>query len=177
MNTAASPGFGYQPSAPQNPAYQNPAWGTPNFYGMPYWHPYGMSRPVCIALMVLGFAFWWPIGLAMLAFGIASGRLGCRGRRAWKLQCRDNGQAPWDQWRQWYGNGNGGGDRTPPTGNRAFDDYRAETLRRLEEEQKEFGGFLDRLRFARDKQEFDQFMAERRNQPPAPPAPEPPHQG
>ncbi len=56
-----------------------------------------------------------------------------------------------------------------PSGNRAFDEYREETLRRLEDEQKEFKGFLDRLRQAKDKAEFDQFMAERRNRPaPAP---------
>ena len=36
---------------------------------------------------------------------------------------------------------------------------------RLEEEQREFRDFLDRLRFAKDKTEFDQFMAERRNRP------------
>ncbi len=53
----------------------------------------------------------------------------------------------------------------PSSGNRAFDDYRAETLRRLEEEQREFREFLERLRFAKDKTEFDQFMAERRNRP------------
>jgi hypothetical protein len=60
--------------------------------------------------------------------------------------------------------------RQPPSsGNRAFDEYRSETLRRLEEEQREFRDFLDRLRFAKDKTEFDQFMAERRNrQGPAP---------
>jgi hypothetical protein len=52
--------------------------------------------------------------------------------------------------------------RQPPsTGNRAFDEYRAEALRRLEDEQKEFTDFLERLRKARDKTEFDQFMAER----------------
>lgn len=49
------------------------------------------------------------------------------------------------------------------SGNRAFDDYRAETLRRLEEEQHEFRDFLDRLRRAKDRAEFDQFLAERRN--------------
>jgi len=54
------------------------------------------------------------------------------------------------------------------SGNRAFDDYRADTLRRLEEEQREFRDFLQRLRMAKDKSEFDQFMAERRNRP-APP--------
>ena len=50
----------------------------------------------------------------------------------------------------------------PSSGNHAFDDYRAETLRRLEEEQREFLQFLERLRHAKDKAEFDQFMAERR---------------
>jgi hypothetical protein len=49
------------------------------------------------------------------------------------------------------------------SGNRAFDEYRAATLRRLEEEQREFRDFLDRLRHAKDRAEFDQFMAERRN--------------
>jgi hypothetical protein len=44
----------------------------------------------------------------------------------------------------------------------AFDEYRRETLRRLEEEQKEFQEYLDRLRAAKDKSEFDQFMSERR---------------
>ncbi len=53
-----------------------------------------------------------------------------------------------------------------PSGNRAFDDYRTETLRRLEDEQREFRDFLDRLRHAKDKAEFDQFMAERRNRAP-----------
>ena len=48
------------------------------------------------------------------------------------------------------------------SGNRAFDEYRQETLRRLEEEQREFQEFLTRLRMAKDKAEFDQFMAERR---------------
>jgi len=59
------------------------------------------------------------------------------------------------------------------SGNRAFDEYRDETLRRLEDEQREFLEFLDRLRHAKDKGEFDQFMAERRSYretpPPAPP--------
>ena len=53
------------------------------------------------------------------------------------------------------------------TGNHAFDEYRADALRRLEEEQKEFTEFLERLRKARDKTEFDQFMAERGNKPKA----------
>jgi hypothetical protein len=51
------------------------------------------------------------------------------------------------------------------SGNRAFDEYREQTLKRLEEEQREFREFLERLRFAKDREQFDQFMSERRNQP------------
>ena len=56
------------------------------------------------------------------------------------------------------------------TGNSAFDEYREETLRRLQEEQADFEGFMERLRKAKDKSEFDQFMNERRrpNQGPEP---------
>src|SRR5262249_61095473 len=58
---------------------------------------------------------------------------------------------------------------TPPSGTLSlddalpisFDEYREETLRRLEEEQREFRDFLARLRMAKDKAEFDQFMADR----------------
>jgi hypothetical protein len=35
-------------------------------------------------------------------------------------------------------------------------------LRRLEEEQRQFTEYLERLRRAKDKAEFDQFMAEMR---------------
>ena len=56
----------------------------------------------------------------------------------------------------------------PSSGNRAFDEYRADTLRRLEEEQVEFRNFLDRLRHAKDKEEFDAFMAQHRPRPTPP---------
>ena len=41
--------------------------------------------------------------------------------------------------------------------------------------QPQFREFLDQLRFAKDKAEFDDFLRNRR--PPAPPAPEAPAQG
>lgn len=47
------------------------------------------------------------------------------------------------------------------TGNSAFDAYKADTLARLEREQHDFETFLGRLREAKDKAEFDQFMEER----------------
>jgi len=105
-----------------------------------------------IALLVLGFIIWWPLGLATLAYLIWSGRMGC-----WKRGevTRWSASEPFREAANWW--------RQPPSsGNRAFDEYRVETLRRLEEEQREFREFLDRLRFAKDKTEFDQFMAERR---------------
>lgn len=48
-----------------------------------------------------------------------------------------------------------------PSGNAAFDAYRAELLDRLEQEQVAFDGFLERLRTAKDKSEFDDFMEAR----------------
>jgi hypothetical protein len=129
-----------------------------------------MGRAAGIALTILGFLLWWPVGLATLFYFIGSGRMGCWGRRNRAAQ-RDNTSqqdqvAPWNAVRDWaLGTGRPLAS-TPSSGNRAFDDYRAETLRRLEEEQNEFGAFLDRLRFAKDKSEFDAFMAERRKSSP-----------
>mgnify|MGYP000211559653 CR=1 FL=1 len=59
------------------------------------------------------------------------------------------------------------------SGNAAFDEYRAETLKRLEEEQAEFKGFLEQLRVAKDRAEFDAFMNDRRRRSEAPPPPAP----
>ena len=120
-----------------------------------------LGKPAWIALLVLGFWAWWPIGLAILAFTIWSGRMGCgyHGYGHWQHKMeRMQRKMDWMRARMV------GGPWAPPSsGNRAFDDYRSETLRRLEEEQREFRDFLERLRFAKDKTEFDQFMTERRN--------------
>jgi hypothetical protein len=53
-------------------------------------------------------------------------------------------------------------NHSPANGSSAFDEYRAETLRRLEREQGEFQEFVEHLRMAKDKAEFDQFVTERR---------------
>lgn len=132
-----------------------------------------IGKPAWIAAMVLGFVIWWPIGLAILAFILWSGRMGCHhGRYSSEMRER------WARFRQFgCGSRNGGerGYRSGPgySGNSAFEEYKAETLKRLEDEQKEFLDFLYRLRSAKDKAEFDQFMAERRSRP----APEPRDEG
>ncbi|MBX6327550.1 MAG: DUF2852 domain-containing protein [Pseudolabrys sp.] len=145
------------------------------------------GKPAWIALIVLGFWVFWPLGLAILIFTIWSGRMGCgyhasygdyeRWQQHWQHKMeRLQRKLDWMRSRISGDSSGGGMWRGPSSGNRAFDEYRAETLRRLEEEQREFREFLDRLRMAKDKAEFDQFMAERRRRQ-GPETPQPSAQG
>ena len=95
-----------------------------------------------IAAMVLSFIFFWPLGLVLLAYMIWSKRMftGCSKRPHTRHQVRHAFKS---------------------SGNSAFDAYKAETLRRLEDEQEAFEAFLQRLRDAKDKSEFDDFMDDR----------------
>lgn len=99
-----------------------------------------------IIAMILGFVLAWPLGLAILGYMIWSKRMfgTCHARRHHGMTRthRRHGLAP--------------------SGNSAFDAYRAETLKRLEDEHTEFMAFLEKLREAKDKAEFDQFMDQRR---------------
>jgi hypothetical protein len=119
------------------------------------------GRPAWIAVMVLGFILFWPIGLAILAYLLWSGRMGC-GRHGEMSRWQQRMSDKWDRNVERWGREMRG---FQSSGNRAFDEYREETLTRLEEEQREFRAFLDRLRKAKDKEEFDQFMADRRSRP------------
>ena len=194
MTTAANQsGYG-------NPGMGGSPWGAAPGPGAPwgypgnspggtnwYWYSRSANRPLWIVATILGFLFWWPVGLAVLFFTIGSRRMGCWGYSRYDGSQSGGYQAGWQggpppwvvlkrQWKQqmreWC-RGQAGpqtqAQAQPTSGNRAFDEYRAETLRRLEEEQKEFGAYLDRLRFAKDKAEFDQFMNELRQRPSAPP--------
>lgn len=123
-----------------------------------------LPKPIWIGAAVLGFALYWPVGLAILGYIIWSRKMGCwsYGRHArWNHEMREAAE-------RWVGCGGRGPGRS--SGNRAFDQYRAETLRRLEDEQRELHEFLDRLRFAKDKAEFDEFLDARRNRPPEAPS-------
>ncbi len=135
-----------------------------------------IGKPAWIAVVIVSFVLAWPLGLVVLGYLIGSGRMGCwtnRRGEAWQPRM-DRMQ---ERAAQWWGqataagpsSGSGGGPGGGPTsGNRAFDEYRVETLRRLEQEEREFKEFLDRLRQAKDKAEFDQFMTEMRRRPDAP---------
>ena len=123
-----------------------------------------IGRPAWIAAMVLGFVVFWPVGLTILAYMLWSGRMTCGwhgDRRRWKSRFAER----FDRARARVEDEVRGFSRGYSSGNKAFDDYREATLKRLEEEEREFRSFLDRLRQAKDKSEFDQFMAERRDRP------------
>jgi hypothetical protein len=141
-----------------------------------------------VILMILGFMCWWPLGLIILGYLIARRRYGYwehpmfAWNGPWGGSCGTNGGS--ERWERkmahaqekmervrskmerftgrgdWFGGGAGAS-----SGNSAFDDYRTETLKRLEDEQREFKEFLGRLRFAKDRAELEKFMTERRERP------------
>ena len=102
-----------------------------------------------IAIMVLGFVFFWPVGLGILFYMIW-------GKQMFAKSCRARG-------RSMHAMHRAGFSAMRSSGNTAFDAYKEDTLRRLEDEQQQFETFLERLRAAKDKAEFDQFMDERAN--------------
>jgi hypothetical protein len=102
------------------------------------------GRLAWIAAMVLGFIVLWPVGLAILAYMIWSKRMFKRSSCASRRDAHMSFNRAFST-----------------SGNTAFDAYKAETLRRLEDEQVAFESFLQRLREAKDKSEFDNFMDDR----------------
>lgn len=99
--------------------------------------------PLGIAAVVLGFLVWWPLGFAVLAYILWGGsvdQLLTDGIEELKRMFKP---------------------AAATSGNAAFDEYKARTLKRLEEEQAAFAEYVEKLRQARDQEEFDRFMAER----------------
>jgi hypothetical protein len=119
--------------------------------------------PATVALMVLGFMVFWPLGLAMLAYILFGEKFQnfkrdanqkVDGAFAW---CRTNGYSA-----------------TATTGNVAFDDWRKAELERLDEERRrldemraDFDAYARELRRAKDQEEFDRFMRDRQQVKPA----------
>ncbi|WFE73333.1 DUF2852 domain-containing protein [Roseinatronobacter sp. S2] len=101
----------------------------------------GFGKAGWITAMVLAFILFWPLGLALLAYMIW-------GKQMFGKSCRTKARH--------------GATMMRSSGNSAFDAYKADTLRRLEDEQTAFDTFLHRLRDAKDKAEFDQFMEDNR---------------
>jgi hypothetical protein len=119
-----------------------------------------------LATMIGGFIVFWPVGLIALGAKLVNGEM-------WP-GARDN-VMPWTAW-QTHRDAKGGPSYAwktsawskPASGNAAFDDYRKAQLdrleaerRKLDDEQKAFAEYVDKLRRAKDQDEFDRFMAER----------------
>jgi len=121
--------------------------------------------PATIALMVLGFVVFWPLGLAMLAYIIFGDRL-----KSFKKDANEAVDGAFASWRGKCGGRRGRGPSfRSATGNVAFDDWREAELARLDEERRkldemreEFDAYVRELRRAKDQEEFDRFMRERR---------------
>ena len=124
------------------------------------WRPGHGWTPFNIAAMVIGFIVFAPIGFAILIWNIWSSRhrnerpafAGMGNSASWSA-------APWSQTSR---------NLSRHSGNAVFEDYKRATLERLEEErrklvaeQEAFGAFLDDLKRAKDRTEFERFMQER----------------
>jgi Protein of unknown function (DUF2852) len=123
-------------------------------------------KPVEILAMVLGFIVYWPIGLAVFGWKFWQKKSGYPG------DIISFGREIWGNWAnrtrgsKRFSTGFGMGS----TGNRAVDEWRESELARLEEERQklvaaehEFAEFMENLRHARDREEFERFMDEHRN--------------
>jgi Protein of unknown function (DUF2852) len=136
-----------------------------------------------IIAMVLGFIVFWPIGLAILGYKFWQSRNGgpdlqTFAARKWQDARAMMASNSWasSSWASSWGCGStrrASGFYTPSTGNTAFDEWRTAELARLDEErrkldqaQREFAEYVDAIRRAKDREEFDRFMAERRTRPP-----------
>jgi hypothetical protein len=109
-----------------------------------------------IALMVVGFVLFWPVGLAIL-FAIIWHK-----KHGKDLPMPGFMKRATDQAAEAMRPG------PAPMGNTAFEAWRAAELERLEEErrrlqaaEREFTEFVDELKRARDREEFDWFMRAR----------------
>lgn len=164
---SAETGSSYQP-------FSNGA-GGPEWRGCrrgPGW------TPVEIVAMVLGFILFWPIGLAIVGWKIWQRNASYPGDIVTFAQEKWGHRSNWGpvaygqtgaRRSQWWMSGSGvGAANMGPTGNSAFDDWRASELARLEEErnklvqaEREFAAYIENLRRAKDREEFDRFMEQR----------------
>ena len=116
--------------------------------------------PVTIAMMIIGFMIFWPLGLAMIAYIIWGDRL-----EGFKEDLNRATDKVAENFKT--------SARTERTGNVAFDEWREVELARLEEERqklnesvREFEEYQRELRRAKDAEEFEAFMKSRKRKSP-----------
>jgi hypothetical protein len=128
-----------------------------------------------VVALVLGFIVFWPIGLAILGYKYWQGRSGGPDLQTFATERWQEARTMMSSNSSWSC---GGAMRrasryyASATGNMAFDEWRTAELARLDEErrklddaQREFSEYVEAIRRAKDREEFDRFMAERRARP------------
>ena len=118
--------------------------------------------PATIALMVLGFIIFWPLGLAMLAYILWGDRL-----EGFKKDINRATDSVSDKFSKSCRR-----QSTGTSGNTAFDEWREAELaklqeerRKLEEDIREFEEYKSEIRRAQDTKEFEDFMKARKRKP------------
>jgi len=127
--------------------------------------------PATIAMMIIGFMIFWPLGLAMLAYILWGDRLD-----SFKSEINRATDNVTEKMTSPFRCGRGAArhHRTVRTGNVAFDDWREVELSRLEEERTrldemrhDFDEYLRELRRAKDENEFQTFMKSKNGKSPS----------
>jgi Protein of unknown function (DUF2852) len=156
--------------------WQNAPWRCAS--GRSHWTAFEL------AAMVLGFILFWPIGLAILLYKMWTRRYGgqdlqtvatnafATARDAVGAAASPKGATP-SPWRGFASSFTS--SRPATSGNRAFDEWKTAQVAKLEEERRkldeqrqkldeahrEFDAFVDQVRQAKDRDEFERFMRER----------------
>lgn len=130
------------------------------------------KRSLEIGAIVVSFIYWWPIAVAYVAWKIAGypalGQMKVFANNGSFSFASGNGASrfarAFEAAKAYPGTG-------ATSGNWAFEEYRRAELERLEarrralqEESRAFAEFVEELKRAKDREQFDAFMAKRRSE-------------
>lgn len=117
-----------------------------------------------IAIVIGSFLVFWPLGVLAIILKVTKGELWAGASEAVPPWQNFKGPSGFEFGKPWKAHWKD----VQSSGNAAFDEYRKQQLekleaerRKLDEERKAFAEHLDKLRRAKDQEEFDRFMAER----------------
>ena len=128
------------------------------------------KRSLEIGAIVVAFVYWWPVAVAYVAWKIA----GYPALSQMKEFANSGGfsfagGSGRSRFARAFEAATGSSGTGAASGNWAFEEYRRKEIerleeerRRLEEESRAFTEFVDELKRARDREQFDAFMARRR---------------
>lgn len=130
------------------------------------------KRSIEIGAIVVGFIYWWPIAVAYVAWKIAGyPALGQMKELAKNGSFTFAGGTGPSRFARAFEAATGRAGTGATSGNWAFEEYRRAELERLEarrralqEESRAFADFVEELKRAKDREQFDAFMAKRRSE-------------